>query len=207
MNVLDMEFFIDPSRCIGCQACVHACSECETHKGHSMIHLEFIDREQPDVLCLQEIKAAIDQLPVWLCDVEGYWCYWHGGKGYSGVALLVRKSSYPDQPVFTHPAFDFEHRIVTAGLPHATVASAETRKPRAVTKLSPGAIAGSCSGPSRTRTPGLADASERLAGVDASVPSFVTSRRTIASPPGAIAPFSTSIDETRRIGAGRASAL
>src|SRR5262245_59265878 len=41
-----MEFFIDPGRCIGCQACIHACSECETHKGHSMIHLEFIDRSQ-----------------------------------------------------------------------------------------------------------------------------------------------------------------
>jgi Fe-S-cluster-containing dehydrogenase component len=41
-----MEFFIDPSRCIGCQACVHACAECETHKGHSMIHLESVDRRQ-----------------------------------------------------------------------------------------------------------------------------------------------------------------
>jgi Fe-S-cluster-containing dehydrogenase component len=38
------EFFIDPARCIGCQACVHACAECDTHKGHSMIHLEFVDR-------------------------------------------------------------------------------------------------------------------------------------------------------------------
>ena len=33
----EMEFFVDPARCIGCQSCVHACSECETHKGHSMI--------------------------------------------------------------------------------------------------------------------------------------------------------------------------
>ena len=40
----EMEFYIDPNRCIGCQACVHACSECETHKGHSMIHLEYVDR-------------------------------------------------------------------------------------------------------------------------------------------------------------------
>jgi Fe-S-cluster-containing dehydrogenase component len=39
-----MEFFLDPSRCIGCQACVHACTECDTHKGHSMIHLEYVDR-------------------------------------------------------------------------------------------------------------------------------------------------------------------
>jgi Fe-S-cluster-containing dehydrogenase component len=39
-----MEFFVDPSRCIGCQSCVQACSECETHRGESMIHLEFVDR-------------------------------------------------------------------------------------------------------------------------------------------------------------------
>jgi Fe-S-cluster-containing dehydrogenase component len=39
-----LEFFIDPSRCIGCQACVQACSECDTHKGQSMIHLEFVNR-------------------------------------------------------------------------------------------------------------------------------------------------------------------
>jgi Fe-S-cluster-containing dehydrogenase component len=40
----DLEFFLDPSRCIGCQACVQACAECDTHKGHAMIHLEFVDR-------------------------------------------------------------------------------------------------------------------------------------------------------------------
>ena len=40
------EFFIDPSRCIGCESCVNACSECETHRGQSMIHLDFIDRRQ-----------------------------------------------------------------------------------------------------------------------------------------------------------------
>ena len=40
----NMEFFIDPNRCIGCQACVQACTECDTHKGHSMIHLDVLDR-------------------------------------------------------------------------------------------------------------------------------------------------------------------
>jgi Fe-S-cluster-containing dehydrogenase component len=37
-------FFMDHSRCIGCQACVHACAECDTHRGRSMIHLETIRR-------------------------------------------------------------------------------------------------------------------------------------------------------------------
>jgi Fe-S-cluster-containing dehydrogenase component len=41
-----LEFFIDPSRCIGCQACVQACSECDTHKGQPMIHLEYVDRSR-----------------------------------------------------------------------------------------------------------------------------------------------------------------
>jgi Fe-S-cluster-containing dehydrogenase component len=37
-------FYVDANRCIGCQACVQACTECDTHKGHSMIHLEYADR-------------------------------------------------------------------------------------------------------------------------------------------------------------------
>src|SRR3989441_9650194 len=43
-EMADFEFFIDQSRCIGCQACVQACMECDTHRGRSMIHLEFVDR-------------------------------------------------------------------------------------------------------------------------------------------------------------------
>lgn len=51
-----MEFFIDPNRCIGCKSCVQACSECDTHKGHSMIHLEYVDRahsvQTSPVICM-----------------------------------------------------------------------------------------------------------------------------------------------------------
>jgi exodeoxyribonuclease-3 len=84
---------------------------------------ELLDRDRPDVVCLQEIKAGIDQLPVWLCELEGYWCYWHGEKGYSGVALHVSKRIAPDRPAFAHPSFDYENRIVLVRLPSVTVVS------------------------------------------------------------------------------------
>ena len=48
--------------------------------------------------------------------MEGYWCYWHGGKGYSGVALQVSQTFARDRPAFSHPAFDYENRIVTVDL-------------------------------------------------------------------------------------------
>ena len=84
---------------------------------------EFLEREQPDVLCLQEIKASPDQLPAWVCELDGYWCYWHGGKGYSGVGLHVSRRIAPTRPEFVHPAFDFEHRIVVVRLAAMTVVS------------------------------------------------------------------------------------
>jgi Fe-S-cluster-containing dehydrogenase component len=66
--IAEWEFFIDPARCIGCQACVHACSECETHKGHSMIHLEYIDRsvstQTVPVVCMHcESPTCADVCP------------------------------------------------------------------------------------------------------------------------------------------------
>jgi exodeoxyribonuclease-3 len=85
--------------------------------------LDWVQREQPDVVCLQEVKASPEQVPPSLCALEGYWCYWHGHKGYSGVGLHVRKALWPAKPVFSHPAFDHEHRIVTVQLGDVVIAS------------------------------------------------------------------------------------
>ena len=84
---------------------------------------DLLEREQPTVLCLQEIKASPDQLPVWLHDMEHYWAAWHGDKGYSGVAVLVRKDLTPERPRIMHPPFDFERRIAVVHLDGLAVAS------------------------------------------------------------------------------------
>ncbi len=74
----------------------------------------WIERELPDVVCLQEIKAGADKVPATLTDALGaYRAHWHGHKGYSGVALLLRRARFGDA-VFTHPRFDMEQRIVVA---------------------------------------------------------------------------------------------
>jgi exodeoxyribonuclease III len=84
---------------------------------------EWIERERPDIVCLQEIKAASDQVPEALCEMEGYWCYWHGGKGYSGVGLHVSKAVAPERPAFTHPEFNYENRIAAVEIGDVTAAS------------------------------------------------------------------------------------
>ena len=84
--------------------------------------VELVERENPDVLCLQEVKAARDQVPASLCDLGGYHCYWHGQKGYSGVALHLRRNTFP-RAAYSHPDFDHESRIVTAKVGTATFAS------------------------------------------------------------------------------------
>ena len=83
----------------------------------------WILQDAPDVICLQETKAPKEQVPAALLGLEEYWGYWHGFKGYSGVALLVRKDFSPEQPKFMHPHFDMENRIVAASVQGVTVAS------------------------------------------------------------------------------------
>jgi exodeoxyribonuclease-3 len=85
--------------------------------------LELVARERPDVLCLQEIKAPPARVPASLCELEGYWCLWHGATAYSGVALHVRRELAPARPSYLHPPFDMETRIATVDVGGTTLAS------------------------------------------------------------------------------------
>lgn len=85
--------------------------------------LEWIDRNRPEVLCFQELKAPRAKVPEALAKMEGYWSYWHGEIAYSGVALMVRRDVFREEPKFLHPEFDFETRIVTAQSGNLSIAS------------------------------------------------------------------------------------
>ena len=85
--------------------------------------LELVSRERPGVLCLQEIKAPPARVPASLCELDGYWCLWHGETAYSGVALHVRRDLAPERPAWIHPPFDMETRVVTAEVNGTTIAS------------------------------------------------------------------------------------
>jgi len=83
---------------------------------------EWLERDQPDVLCLQELKAQPAQVPE-QCKLADYHAYWHGERAYSGVSLHIRKSLFDADPVFAHPTFDMETRIVQVTLGNLVIAS------------------------------------------------------------------------------------
>src|SRR6187397_667557 len=55
--------------------------------------IEYLDREKPDVVCLQELKATEDSCPAMAIQAAGYGAVWHGQKGWNGVAILARGST------------------------------------------------------------------------------------------------------------------
>ena len=53
---------------------------------------DWLARQRPDVLCLQELRAQVDQVPPELRSPPGYNTRWHQAekRGYSGVAVYSR---------------------------------------------------------------------------------------------------------------------
>jgi len=83
---------------------------------------EWLQRDRPDVVCLQELKATAAQIPA-ECKGPDYHAYWHTLKGYSGVSLHVRKDLFAVDPRFSHPPFDMESRIVQVEHGNLVIAS------------------------------------------------------------------------------------
>jgi exodeoxyribonuclease-3 len=83
---------------------------------------EWLARDRPDVVCLQELKAEPAQIPE-SCKFADYHAYWHGVRGYSGVSLHIKRELVEADPEFTHPDFDMETRIVQVVLGNLLIAS------------------------------------------------------------------------------------
>lgn len=88
--------------------------------------LEWLQSVDPDVICLQEIKANEDQLDLSLFAAAGYgYNFWFSAnkKGYSGVAILSKKK--PDHVEFGTGIdyMDFEGRNLRADFGNISVMS------------------------------------------------------------------------------------
>lgn len=66
----EMEFFIDMQRCIGCQACVVACAECETNGQESMIHVNYVDRAHTIQTTVQACMHCEDPVCARVCPAD-----------------------------------------------------------------------------------------------------------------------------------------
>lgn len=84
---------------------------------------EWVAQERPDVLCLQETKAQLDQIPVALFEEMGYQGYFVSAekKGYSGVGILTRQT--PDAVFYGmgNDKYDSEGRVIRADFGDVTV--------------------------------------------------------------------------------------
>jgi exodeoxyribonuclease-3 len=74
--------------------------------------LEWLERESPDIACLQELKAPDAAFPVAAIRLAGYEAVWHGQRSFNGVAILARgaqpveiRRGLPGDPDDTHSRY------------------------------------------------------------------------------------------------------
>jgi exodeoxyribonuclease-3 len=74
--------------------------------------LEWLERESPDVACLQELKAPDQNFPIVALRAAGYGAIWHGQTSFNGVAILAKNADpveirrgLPGDPDDTHSRY------------------------------------------------------------------------------------------------------
>src|SRR5215472_6690310 len=72
----------------------------------------WLERESPDVACLQELKAPDEAFPELALQAAGYGAVWHGQRSWNGVAILARgrkpreiRRGLPGDPDDTHSRY------------------------------------------------------------------------------------------------------
>jgi exodeoxyribonuclease III len=86
--------------------------------------LEYLGEQQPDVVCLQELKSADETLPRKEIEAAGYGALWHGQKGFNGVAILARGQEPQERQIgLPGDADDVQSRYAEAEVGGVIVAS------------------------------------------------------------------------------------
>jgi len=80
--------------------------------GRLPVLLKWLEETQPDVVCLQELKAPDEKFPHQAILDAGYNAIWHGQKSWNGVAILSRgheikelKRGLPGDPEDLHSRY------------------------------------------------------------------------------------------------------
>jgi exodeoxyribonuclease-3 len=68
--------------------------------GRLDVLLAWLARDQPDVVCLQELKADQGAFPIAAIEAAGYEAVWRGQRTWNGVAILARGMT----PIITRTA-------------------------------------------------------------------------------------------------------
>jgi exodeoxyribonuclease III len=85
--------------------------------------LQWLQKESPDILCLQETKASPENLTKDLLGPSGYQTYWNypERKGYAGVATFTKEKPVWTQNGLGVPLLDTEGRIIISEYPEFTL--------------------------------------------------------------------------------------
>ena len=76
--------------------------------------LEYLEGDNPEIICIQETKAHKEQLTSEILEDHGYFTYWHSGqkKGYSGVATFCKEEPLYIQEGIGIKKYDDEGRVL-----------------------------------------------------------------------------------------------
>jgi exodeoxyribonuclease-3 len=87
--------------------------------------IDWMKSTDPDVLCLQEIKASPEQVGLLEFEELGYHLYWYPAqkKGYSGVAIFTKEKPMHVEYGCGHKAYDDEGRVIRADFKDYSVMS------------------------------------------------------------------------------------
>ena len=75
---------------------------------------EWLERTQPDVVCLQETKCPDEQFPELALRAIGYYAAFHGEKSYNGVAILSKAKPVEVRASLCDEVDDVQARVIAA---------------------------------------------------------------------------------------------